>query len=249
MGCLTATERVQYPLLSLSNPGRYVRDIEVDTDAEETPASTPPAQQSAGRETFAARVPRKRRWKGEPEKGQHRDSAVLKRKRPLEELCSRRKQKAPRLVLPASSVETRRATGAKETPSSEEDGNTRTAEGAAAAATVAADDAATTKPHSRESLEKSVATEILNSEDDEGGEMETETGSGSGSSEEEKQSLAGTPTAALYEQVVPLLRYLDRKVAKYADPRQPGSYVEGVHVRPRGGGDCGVAAAGTAQSS
>ncbi|OAE18468.1 hypothetical protein AXG93_2482s1160 [Marchantia polymorpha subsp. ruderalis] len=131
MGCLTATERVQFPLLSRSNPGQYVKDVEVDNDEEETHASTPPTQQSAGGESFAARVPRKRRWKGEAEKGQHRDSAALKRKRPLHELCSRPKQKARRLVLPASSAETGRAAGEKETPSSEEDGNTRAAEGSA----------------------------------------------------------------------------------------------------------------------
>ncbi|OAE26845.1 hypothetical protein AXG93_2923s1000 [Marchantia polymorpha subsp. ruderalis] len=59
------------------------------------------------------------------------------------------------------------------------------------------------KPNSRESPKNSVATEILNSEDDEEGE--------SGSGEEEEQLVAGTPTAALCEQVVPLLRYLDRK--------------------------------------
>ncbi|OAE25043.1 hypothetical protein AXG93_1939s1000 [Marchantia polymorpha subsp. ruderalis] len=97
--------------------------------------------------------------------------------------------------------------------------------------TVVADDADTTKPHSRQSPENSVATKILSSEDDEGG--STESASGSGSSEEEKQSVAGTPTAALCEQVVPLLRYLDRKVEKYADPRQPGSYVELVRRRTR----------------
>ncbi|OAE29090.1 hypothetical protein AXG93_4008s1010 [Marchantia polymorpha subsp. ruderalis] len=45
MGCLTATERVQFPLLSRNNPGnnpgRYVKDVKVDTDTEETPACTP----------------------------------------------------------------------------------------------------------------------------------------------------------------------------------------------------------------
>ncbi|OAE18952.1 hypothetical protein AXG93_1976s1590 [Marchantia polymorpha subsp. ruderalis] len=116
---------------SLSNPGRYVKDVEVDTDEEETPASTPSAQPRARGESFAARVPRKRRWKGDAEKSQHHDSAALKRKRPLQELCSRPKQKARMLVLPASSAETGRAAGEKETPSSEEDGNTRTAVGSA----------------------------------------------------------------------------------------------------------------------
>ncbi|OAE18212.1 hypothetical protein AXG93_3354s1000 [Marchantia polymorpha subsp. ruderalis] len=54
-----------------------------------------------------------------------------------------------------------------------------------------------------------------------------------GSDEEEEQSVKGTPTTALCEQVVPLLRYLDRKVAKYADPRYPVSYVELVRMRTR----------------
>lgn len=45
--------------------------------------------------------------------------------------------------------------------------------------------------------------------------------------------MQGTPTTALCEQVVPLLRYLDRKVAKYADLRHPGSYVELVRRRTR----------------
>ncbi|OAE21657.1 hypothetical protein AXG93_297s1000 [Marchantia polymorpha subsp. ruderalis] len=81
-----------------------------------------------------------------------------------------------------------------------------------------------TQPNSRESPGNSVATEILNSEDDE---------DESSSEEEEEESVQGTPTTALCEQVVPLLRYLDRKVAKYADPRHPGSYVELVRRRTR----------------
>ncbi|OAE18708.1 hypothetical protein AXG93_4448s1450 [Marchantia polymorpha subsp. ruderalis] len=77
-----------------------------------------------------------------------------------------------------------------------------------------------------------MATEILNSEDDEEG-GSTESVSGSGSTEEEEEEMVGAPTAALCEQVVPLLRYLDRKMEKYADPRQPGSYVELVRRRTR----------------
>lgn len=69
-----------------------------------------------------------------------------------------------------------------------------------------------------------MATEILNSEDDE---------DESSSEEEEEELVQGTPTTALCEKVVPLLRYLDRKVAKYADPRHPGSYVELVRRRTR----------------
>lgn len=102
----------------------------------------------------------------------------------------------------------------------------------AAEAIVVVDDADISKSHSKQSLANSVATEILNSEDDEEG-GSTESASGSESSEEEEQSMAGMPTAALCEQVVPLLRYLDRKVEKYADPRQSGSYVELVRRRTR----------------
>ncbi|OAE32228.1 hypothetical protein AXG93_4525s1090 [Marchantia polymorpha subsp. ruderalis] len=109
------------------NPKRYVKDVEVDTDEEETPASIG-AQPIAEGETLEARVLRKWRWKGEAEKGQHRDLTTLKRKRPLHELCNRPKQKARRLVLLASSAETGRVAGEKESSSSEEDGNTRTAE-------------------------------------------------------------------------------------------------------------------------
>ncbi|OAE32312.1 hypothetical protein AXG93_2190s1320 [Marchantia polymorpha subsp. ruderalis] len=102
----------------------------------------------------------------------------------------------------------------------------------AAGATVAAEDADIAQPRSGQSPTNSVATEILNSEDDEEG-GSTESVSGSESTEEEEQEVVGTPTAALCEQVVPLLRYLDRKVEKYADPRQPGSYVELVKRRTR----------------
>lgn len=47
------------------------------------------------------------------------------------------------------------------------------------------------------------------------------------------ESVQGTPTGVLCEQVVPLLRYLDRKAVKYADPRHRGSYVELVQNRTR----------------
>ncbi|OAE19406.1 hypothetical protein AXG93_1096s1020 [Marchantia polymorpha subsp. ruderalis] len=90
--------------------------------------------------------------------------------------------------------------------------------GAAAAAAEA------TQPNSRESPRNSVATEILNSEDDE---------DESSSEEQEEELVQGMPIGVLCEQVVPLLRYLDRKVAKYGDPRHPGSYVELVRKRTR----------------
>ncbi|OAE22661.1 hypothetical protein AXG93_4232s1000 [Marchantia polymorpha subsp. ruderalis] len=126
MGCLTATERVQFPLLSRSNPGRYVKDVKVDIDEDETPAGTPPAQPRAEGESLAAQVPRKRRWEGEVEKSQQREAAALKRKRPLTKLCSRPKQKARRLVLPASNAETGRAGEGRNSPSPREDGSART---------------------------------------------------------------------------------------------------------------------------
>ncbi|OAE34641.1 hypothetical protein AXG93_3267s1090 [Marchantia polymorpha subsp. ruderalis] len=66
-GEMAATERVQFPLLSRSNPSRYLKDVEVDTDEDETPACTPPAQPRAEEEPRAARVPRKRKWDGEAE--------------------------------------------------------------------------------------------------------------------------------------------------------------------------------------
>ncbi|OAE34077.1 hypothetical protein AXG93_2891s1000 [Marchantia polymorpha subsp. ruderalis] len=115
-------------LLSRSNPKGYVKDVEVDTDEDETPACTPPAQPRAEEESLAARVPRKRRWGGEAKKSQQREYAALKRKRPLAELFSRPKQKARRLVLPASSAETRRVAERRNSPSSGEDRSTRTAE-------------------------------------------------------------------------------------------------------------------------
>ncbi|OAE30125.1 hypothetical protein AXG93_21s1000 [Marchantia polymorpha subsp. ruderalis] len=53
MGCLKASERVQFPLLSRSNPGRYVKDVEVDIDTDETPTCTPPARPRAEEEPRA----------------------------------------------------------------------------------------------------------------------------------------------------------------------------------------------------
>ncbi|OAE22321.1 hypothetical protein AXG93_1504s1310 [Marchantia polymorpha subsp. ruderalis] len=102
----------------------------------------------------------------------------------------------------------------------------------AAGAPAAAEHADISQPRTGQSPTNSMATEILNSEDDEEG-GSTESVSGSESTEEEEQEMVGAPTAALCEQVVPLLRYLDRKVEKYADPRQPGSYVELVRRRTR----------------
>ncbi|OAE19635.1 hypothetical protein AXG93_3248s1000 [Marchantia polymorpha subsp. ruderalis] len=86
-------------------------------------------------------------------------------------------------------------------------------------AAVAAEEAV--RPSSRESPRISVATEILDSEDE------------SSSEGQEVESVQGTPTGVLCEQVVLLLRYLNRKAAKYADPCHRRSYVELVRNRTR----------------
>ncbi|OAE28261.1 hypothetical protein AXG93_4492s1520 [Marchantia polymorpha subsp. ruderalis] len=226
----------------------------------------------------------------------------------MQELCSRPKQKARRLVLPASSAETGRAAERRNSPSSGEDASARTKERSAdlpapkartpleearrpsgqekqhaapksgpttdrcfaseqaprersatdegrkeetrapsavadqvggadlpgagsptaldilAGSGAAAATAEATQSNSRESPRISVATEIPDSEDEE---------EESSSEEQEAESMQGTPTCVLCEQVVPLLRYLDRKVAKYGDPRHRGSYVELVRNRTR----------------
>ncbi|OAE18214.1 hypothetical protein AXG93_3354s1020 [Marchantia polymorpha subsp. ruderalis] len=77
------------------------------------------------------------------------------------------------------------------------------------------------RPSARESSRISGATKILESKED------------TPSEEEEVKSVQGTPTGVLCEQVVPLLRYLDRKAAKYEDPCQGGSYVELVRHQTR----------------
>ncbi|OAE31726.1 hypothetical protein AXG93_3384s2020 [Marchantia polymorpha subsp. ruderalis] len=68
---------------------------------------------------------------------------------------------------------------------------------------VAVATAEATRPSSRESPRISVATETLDSEDED-----------SGLEGQEVESVQGTPTRVLCEQVIPLLRYLDRKAAK-----------------------------------
>lgn len=103
--CLTAAELEHFPPLSIDHPGKYVRENEVDTDAEESPTSTPSRRRDEGRHTPAARVPRKRRWREESEEEQHQESSAPIRPRPLCEPYSRPKQKARRLVLPADSAD------------------------------------------------------------------------------------------------------------------------------------------------
>ncbi|OAE23389.1 hypothetical protein AXG93_1660s1480 [Marchantia polymorpha subsp. ruderalis] len=125
MGCLTASERVQFPLLSRSNPGRYVKDVEIDTDTDKTPACTPPARPRAEEKPRAVRVPRKRKWDGEADQSQREVPAAPARSRATHEPSSRPKQKARKLVLPASSADTGRAAERRNSPSSGEDASAR----------------------------------------------------------------------------------------------------------------------------
>lgn len=84
---------------------------------------------------------------------------------------------------------------------------------------VAAEAAA--RHNSRESPRDSVATEILKTEDE------------TNSEEQEADSVQKTPTGVLCEQIIPLLRYLDRKTSKYSGTGKPQSYVETVKRRTR----------------
>ncbi|OAE22854.1 hypothetical protein AXG93_2582s1000 [Marchantia polymorpha subsp. ruderalis] len=184
MRCLTATERVQFPLLSRTNPGRYVKDVEVDTDPDEAPTSTPLARPRADDEPRGARAPRKRKWDGEADQSQRKVPTALVRRRANNEPASRPKQKALKLVLPASSADK----GKKETcvPSAQTPlavavwvGDTGP-QGASSptplevlarrGAEAAAKEAA--RLSSRESPRISAATEILDTEDDTASEEE-----------------------------------------------------------------------------
>ncbi|OAE23368.1 hypothetical protein AXG93_1660s1270 [Marchantia polymorpha subsp. ruderalis] len=109
MVCLTASERVQFSLLSRSNPGRYVKDVEVDNDTDETLTCTPPARPRAEEEPRAIRVPRKRKWDGEADQSQREVPVAPARSRAIHEPSSRPKQEARKLVLLASSADTGRA--------------------------------------------------------------------------------------------------------------------------------------------
>ncbi|OAE28289.1 hypothetical protein AXG93_2507s1000 [Marchantia polymorpha subsp. ruderalis] len=292
MGCVTAEERVQFSLLSRANPGRYVRDVEVDTDPDEMPASTPPARLRTEGEPRGALAPQKRKWNGEADLNQREVPTVPVRRRANNE-SARPQQKACKLILPAdSNMDTRQAAVARNSPSSEEDvsagvlgrsaelpalksrvsseqepsgqtpsaqklleqvaagegrnGETRVPSAQAPSAVAvragvadppgassptllellaghgveaAVEEAA--RPSARESPRISTATEILETEDD------------TSLEEEEVESVRGTPTGVLCEQMVPLLRYLDRKAIKYGDPCHRGSYVELVRNRTR----------------
>lgn len=121
MGCLTASERVRFLLLSRSNPGKYVREAEVDTDSDEAPSSPPPARPRTEEEHRSQSAPRKRKWDERPEERQQEVPAAPGRSRPTHELWSRPKQNARKLVLPTSSAETGRTTSRRDVlPTQEE---------------------------------------------------------------------------------------------------------------------------------
>ncbi|OAE33543.1 hypothetical protein AXG93_4032s1000 [Marchantia polymorpha subsp. ruderalis] len=69
-----------------------------------------------------------RKWDGEAEQSQQDAVAAPSRSRAIQELSSRPKQKARRLVLPASSADTGRAAEKRNSPSSGEDASARASE-------------------------------------------------------------------------------------------------------------------------
>ncbi|OAE26643.1 hypothetical protein AXG93_793s1030 [Marchantia polymorpha subsp. ruderalis] len=221
------------------------------TATDEVPASTPPARLRAEEEPRGARAPRKRKWDGEADLSQLELPTVPAKLQANNE-PTRPKQKARNLILPAdSSADTRRAAVARNSPSSEEDVSAeilgRSTDLHAPKALVPLEEAHRPSGHRIVAGEGSdgktcvplaqapsavavregvagppgAATKILETEDD------------TPSKEEEVQSVRGTPSGVLYEQVVPLLWYFDRKATKYGDSRQCGSYVELVKNQTR----------------
>ncbi|OAE33591.1 hypothetical protein AXG93_3955s1000 [Marchantia polymorpha subsp. ruderalis] len=59
-GYKTPEEKIQFSLLSRMNPGRLVKDVEVDTDSDKVPAITPPGRLRTEEEQRGARATRKR---------------------------------------------------------------------------------------------------------------------------------------------------------------------------------------------
>ncbi|OAE29192.1 hypothetical protein AXG93_2789s1020 [Marchantia polymorpha subsp. ruderalis] len=111
------TRSTQLRMVSLKVP-----QIEVDTNTDETPACTPPTQPRAQEKPQAVRVPRKRKWDG---KAEQEVLAAPARSRAIHEPSSRPKQKARKLVMPASSADIGRAAERKNSPSSQEDASAR----------------------------------------------------------------------------------------------------------------------------
>ncbi|OAE35644.1 hypothetical protein AXG93_1616s1050 [Marchantia polymorpha subsp. ruderalis] len=81
---------VAVALLQIFNLGRYVKDVEVETDTDETPACTPPARPRAEEEPRAVRVPRKRKRDGRRSRVRE-VSAAPARSRAIHEPSSRPK--------------------------------------------------------------------------------------------------------------------------------------------------------------
>ncbi|OAE23644.1 hypothetical protein AXG93_4720s1090 [Marchantia polymorpha subsp. ruderalis] len=223
---LTVEEKIQFPLLSRANPGRLVRDVEVDTDLNEVPASTPPARLRTEEESRGARAPWKRKWEGDIEPSRRELLAVPVKHRANNEQI-RPKQKARKLILPAdSSADTGRVAVARDSPFFGEDFRV------VPLALKPLEHIPTGKGRNAETrLPSTEAPLVIPDRDDVVGPPGAE--DDTPSEEGEVKSVRGTPTGVLCEQVVPLLRYLDRKTTKYGDPFQCGSYVELVQNRTR----------------
>lgn len=111
-----AEEKKQFPLLSRMNPGKFVKDVEVDTDPDEVSAITSPGPSRVEEERRGAQAPRKRKFGEMDEVRRQKLLAVLVRRRATKEQ-SRPKQKARKLILTAGSADTGRAAIAEGSPS------------------------------------------------------------------------------------------------------------------------------------
>ncbi|OAE25582.1 hypothetical protein AXG93_2982s1020 [Marchantia polymorpha subsp. ruderalis] len=241
MGCLTAEEKKQFLLLSRMNPGKFVREVEVDTDLNEVPAITPPGRLRIEEEHRDAQAPRKRKF-GEEEEG----SPSLEEEEGSIGVLGR----STDLPAPKAHVLLEEACR----PSGQRDrlaamARMPTPEVCVASKQVPFDDA----PSAQAPLAQGPSGQVLfkmPSEEaplalrpsahipkDKGRDAGTRVPSAVAPSTEgatelplaepELEDLAA-PTG-----VVPLLRYLDRKAAKYGEPRQGKSYVELVRHRTR----------------
>ncbi|OAE30401.1 hypothetical protein AXG93_3612s1240 [Marchantia polymorpha subsp. ruderalis] len=129
MGCLTAEGKETIFLVVSDESGKFVKDVEVDTDLDEVSAITPPGRPRAEKGPQGARAPRKRKF-CEMDKERRRESlAVPVRLRATNEQ-TRPKQKARKLILTAcGNTNSGRASIAEGSPSSEdEDGGTEVLE-------------------------------------------------------------------------------------------------------------------------